>query len=182
MIELNFTYLVKKAGIINIIDNTGLYDVVGNPTGYGLPNEERSDIISATFRITKPDNTFVEYSTTDNTITLANLQNAATQFVFIKEVDVTGYVDGAYTFKYTVTTATQTYEYEDTMYYLEGALACFMGKLSDYVNSADCCDKDSLTIMQHWLDIKGLQLNAASGNIVNADFILDRLKRRCNGC
>ena len=171
---------------------TGAYDAVDNPTGWGLPNLEISDIDPDTpsLVVTKPDGSIV-------TIDLSgSFPTTDTNFEFIITNEMLGYTstetlpDGLWVFEYTLGDVDGVTVYRQHIYKLFYCNAeCCITKLFNEIPVSNCectckCDCDTSktdNALYAWTMLKALQYAAKSGNISRFQNLLVIVNNLCTG-
>jgi len=192
MLVLNFTvYQSSDCTKFYFKDTTGTYDPISNPTGWGNPND---DILTAQtpieLEITTPDsNTYtIDLVTTTPIFPV----DSPPDTLELTMADIGGVLgdkipDGIYSFKYTVTTASGTYEQYLTTAFTCQVCCCVLSMVKEVKAGCDCCDQDITKIMEAWLLYQGLLADANCGNTVEFNNTLDILQKicknsKCNNC
>lgn len=124
--------LCLQSGCTDLIirETTGIYDVTTNEGGYGSPNIETTDVISAILVVIAPDNT--EY-----TIDLLELDSFPKDNVDYEYTIPLSYIgnresieDGYWQFTYTVTTSGSEYSVSKSYFFYCNAKCCVSKMLS----------------------------------------------------
>jgi len=165
-------------------DETGVYDAVYNTGGYGSPNPNTTDALTATLVVILPDNT------TTGTINLFPLNMPDTSGI---EIYITNTMlglgsdslpNGIYTWTYTVTgnngtdfTATKTIKT-----FVDCQAQCCVDKMFCQVelSTCDCCANnklDSALIAQGWLDSANHAFNCGKPKL--AKQLLKKVEQLC---
>jgi CRISPR/Cas system CMR-associated protein Cmr1 (group 7 of RAMP superfamily) len=157
MLSLSFCY--KNATDCKSIlfkEETGLYNVDSNPTGWGLPNSELTDIVKAELIITKPD---------DSQITIdisSKFPTVNTELIWQITAEDLGYSEtidsGLYTLMYKLTTNITTYIHTSKTFLYSCKLHCqIQNILADSVKFQMNCDNCNSGINENIL--KALQID-----------------------
>lgn len=176
MFEIKLKNCVKNCNTLNIKEVIGFYDEELNPTGWGTPNIEKSDVTKATLFITTPTGQIFEEDVIDTI--KDSVFSSYTLF------DFTPIEDGIYTVKLVIETESQDHEviYNPRIWC---NVACCVDKLSLKLAEPSCnpcghpdLDKINLAFML----LKSLESGCLSDSEFNK--ILSQLKKICesSGC
>jgi hypothetical protein len=165
-LELNIGF-GRSNDYFNIIvtDNTGVYNAVTNPGGYGTPNPAVGDFLTFDVSVTLPDPVTLLPSGTPITVSAyPTLPSSSSASYSITNVDLgfaadVALIDGVYLFDIVATTGAAEFTYQR------------YGVFSDIVG---CCIK-SLT-----LNAFGCDCNGKNKNLVKANMWLSLLKPTVN--
>tara|TARA_R110000764_G_scaffold7809_2_gene27107 strand:- start:239 stop:805 length:567 start_codon:yes stop_codon:yes gene_type:complete len=103
---------------INFRELTGPYDVTDNPGGWGTPNEELTDAVTATLIMTNPSGvTYPSYDVL--ALGFPKEDSFVSKEIQASDIDasLTTFVDGFWSITYTVTTGTTTYAQTKTFFF-----------------------------------------------------------------
>jgi len=181
--------LSSDGAILTIIDKTGAYSGL-NVGGFGTPNPEISDALTATVKIAKrnADGTFGTDTTIDAYSTLPS--NSAGEFDITATDGVTAatYPDGIYRFIYTVTGvsggtafSTSTTRYET----LRNSIAvCYQEKAATLADCSCSCNDIEDSFKCFSLYMRLLKSAECCGNLNDIQKYLDKLTSMCdsNSC
>lgn len=173
-------------------DETGVYDAVYNPGGYGSPNPTLASAEAATLVVTLPDGTVVP---TINLFPL-NMPDTSGIEIFITNamlgLGTASLPNGIYTWTYTVsrTTATAFTATKTIKTFVDCQAQCCVDKMFCQVelSTCDCCQNDKLDNAlkaQGWLDSANHAFNCAKPNL--AKQLLSKVEQlctltKCNNC
>lgn len=184
MLSLNFE-ICQVGACKNLVfsETTGNYDVTYNPTGYGAPNIELTDVATATLSITDP------------TGTVSTLDMMSHGFP-TDDLTIDGYTitsttvlpDGQWTFTYTITTnllPSETYvKTINKLFYCNAE--CCVTKMLTTVDTCDCCNDN--TALNNYVKVstflESLKKAATCGDVLNFSNILKIVNKLCknSGC
>lgn len=172
---------------ITFFETTCAYDAVTNDTGWGAPNPETADAVSAVLDITQPNNTSVTdtidlftYYPSDTGLGYKIFQTALT------DPNNTGKIqDGVWTLTYTVgvTEGETVVEYDTTCKFLFTANSdCCIAKRVSQLNTTPCdtaYDEETYYLI--------MILKAAKAAFCNQEYdraqkLMDELVRKCDCC
>jgi len=185
-LQLNFnTCVINGCTQIRFSETTGLYSTA-NPGGWGAPNIDVSDAVTATLAITPYG------STTTYTIDLLDtglFPTHETSFEYdlpLSEIgSPTSIVDGQWLFVYTVTDATDTYTKTIYKYFYCNSECCVTSMLPD-IDTCDCCKEtsDYKNYILAWTHLQSLKKAAACGDSANFAAIKKIVDKLClnSGC
>jgi hypothetical protein len=182
-------------------ETTGAYDASLNTDGWGTPNEDTSDeaVSSATsLTITPPaaDGSAQDPATAGTTYTGTNpkwlaLINSYPTTDTGLELEITSQMlggdtdekhpDGVWTFKYEITTGTQTYTTEHKVF-VSGSIRCCVNKKLAAIDTVDCdCDSTEKSYaLQAYTFYLSLLANADCGNEDGYKDILSLTRKLCS--
>jgi len=167
---------------LTFYETTGAYSVT-NTTGWGAPNEATSDALTATLLITPPTGT----ATTLNLLSLGTYPKSDSTIGYTITPTALGLSstsqlsDGIYTFKYTVTTALNTYTQT-----IQQALTCQVQCcVYSMLNSIDltcsgCSDQQIKEFNKAYIILKGLVYSGGCGEISTFNKNIAILQKLCN--
>lgn len=182
---LNFSICTSKdCKSLVFTETTGAYSI-NNTSGWGLPNPIIADALTAILEITTPNNQiftinlYNTFPTTNSTIT-ENITNLDLGLISSSKFN-----DGLYIFKYTVTTASNTYTQTiEKLLYCNAS--CCVDKMFSLIKDPSCdCSKDSVDkAMKAYTLLTTLKYAAECGNTSVFSSILDGLNKLClnNNC
>lgn len=122
--SLSLKFLITpKLTSYQIEDNTGDYDALNNPGGWGNVNPDRDDITEANLTLTNPDGTIFttdlvdsDFPTVYDTVTLQNQSGLV-------------YTDGVFNFAFNLVTGSSEYNVEYDILQINN-LKCMLSKLA----------------------------------------------------
>jgi hypothetical protein len=163
-------------------ENTGVYNAITNPTGWGAPNELTTDATAATLLITGPDGTV--YTTIDLFATGSFPKSDSTSVSIAASTlssSLTTFTDGLWEMTYTVTTGTTTYT-ETQTFFLYCQVSKCVNNLIAGLDMNDChCDVDSVNkALQAKAFADSLNYAVGCGNLEGANEILKSLNKLCS--
>jgi hypothetical protein len=170
--------LKNKCSDISITDTTGVYNVTDNPGGYGTPNDEGSEVISAILDITLPDGSVVTEDVT------SQIPDTVTGDIEFNDISIPNYTDGVISILYTVNAASGTYTYTYTALFTCKARACVDNMWADVAcrtcsGSCDLADIiDDANLAEGLL--RGLESGAVCCDNACITKILNSITRLCN--
>ncbi len=173
---------INNCTTLKITENTGIYTIGTNYSGWNSPNIPTSSVITATITITSPSNT----ETIINV--LSQLPVTYTANFNFSNIDITP-EDGEWKIKYTLTTSTDTYSNSYAVF-LSCSVRCCIDKLWIKVltskseeNPCDCdCDEMSMLMKKVMLmeSLYTAMINSVACNNSDArNKILKQLQRLC---
>lgn len=166
-------------------ETTGAYSAT-NTEGWGTPNESTSDALTAVLSITDPSGNITsidlydDFPTTDEEfekiISPSDLGLSTTKFL-----------DGIYTFTYTVTTEANTYIQNITQAFYCQVKCCVLSMFANIDFDCDCSQDKQEEAIKAYIMLKGLEYNAGCGNKNKFNNILAQLQKlctnkNCNNC
>lgn len=171
---------------IRFSENTGYYSSV-NTTGWGSPNQQLVDTISATLDITNPDGDTYTIDLLATTLYPTNVMYTPYDIPLSDIGSPTFIEDGEWKFVYTVTdiknnTATTTIY----KYFYCNSECCVTQMLATLDLSCDCC-KDSQDYKNYilaWTQLQSLKKAASCGDSTNFTAIKKIIDKLClnSGC
>lgn len=158
-------------------DTTCAYNDPNNLTGFGSPNPAIVDFISATLEITEPGATVSLITTSIIFPTLPNIDGTGRK-ILASEIGLTEFVDGLWTFKYTATTASESFDVECKFLFDCGVQCCLDKRVARIGLDADYDQKTSE--LQFLLDTAHAAM--CKEDYTKADSIINVLINECNCC
>ena len=167
---------------VNFSENTGIYNVTTNPTGWGAPNEATTDATAATLLITGPDGTV--YSNIDLFALSSFPKSDDTSYLIEASTlspALTTFADGLWEMTYSVTTGSTTYTETMTFFFYCHVTKC-VNNLIAALDINDCtCDEDGVNkALQAKAYADSLNYAVGCGNLAGANEILTSLNKLCN--
>lgn len=186
-LQLNFsTCVINGCTQIRFSETTGLYSTA-NPGGWGVPNIQTSDAVTATLAIT-PYGSTTTYTIDLLATTLFPTDNTSfTYDIPLSSIgNPTSILDGQWLFVYTITDATDTYTKSIYKYFYCNLECCVSNMLAALDLSCDCC-KDSTEYKNYilaWTQLQSLKKAAACGDETNFTAIKKIIDKLClnSGC
>jgi hypothetical protein len=189
MLELNINVCLSSSCRWFIFsETTGAYNVTTNPTGWGTPNPDLTDVTSCTLLVTDPnanETTFDLFSTT----LYPNTDSSVTYNLINTDFNITGdLTDGIWTFTYTCETPEGTYTVTKKRL-VACSIKCRIEALKLKIRESDCgCDEEFILKVAKLELLLDAAENAAScgyeTRVTNLlDMINKLLAKKCNcGC
>lgn len=178
-------FKIKVEGDISafyVFDVTGKYSTASKPNGWGLPNKQTTDVLTAVFSAWAPrlDPSVDLPVTFDVYPYLPNDENKGRE-VLALDLGLADIESGVWNFKVTLTTATETIEAEYQCYFDEKIRCCIAkGKLK-----IEPCTLDS-HCTQKAMELEVLADNAAwnfcNGDIDTANNLAKYIQLQCECC
>ena len=186
-LQLNFsTCVINGCTQIQFKETTGYYSAA-NTGGWGKPNIELTDVVTATLAIT-PYGSTTTYTIDLLATTLFPTDNSLfTYDIPLSDIgDPTSIVDGQWLFTYTITDATDTYTKSAYKYFYCNTECCVTDMLATLDLSCDCC-KDSQDYKNYilaWTQLQSLKKAASCGDSTNFTAIKKIIDKLClnSGC
>ncbi len=186
-LQLNFsTCVINGCTQIQFKETTGFYSTA-NTGGWGTPNIDLTDAVTATLAIT-PYGSTTTYTIDLLATTLFPTDNSSfTYDIPLSDIgSLTSIVDGQWLFVYTVTDATDTYTKSIYKYFYCNVECCVTDMLAELDLSCDCC-KDSTEYKDYilaWTQLQSLKKAAACGDSDNFTAIKKIIDKLClnSGC
>ena len=174
--KINFC-LKNTCSVISISDVTGIYHVSNNPTGWGSPNAQGADVLTATITITNPDGIeqIVDVS--------SQIPDPVTGDFTFEDITLSDYKDGVTSLNYTIITSTDTYRaYAETLL-ICNTRAC-VEKMWATVACKSCagnCDLSSLIDDANLAEglLNGLNSSASCCNKDCVNRVLEAIEQLC---
>lgn len=187
MLNLKFDLCVVNACTqLRFSETTGVYSTA-NLGGWGTPNINLSDVLTATLTIT-PYNSTTIYAIDLLATTLFPTDNSSfTYDIPLSSIgNPSNIVDGKWLFVYTITDGTNTYTKSIYKYFYCNLECCVTNMLAALDLSCDCC-KDSLEYKNYilaWTQLQSLKKAAACGDETNFTAIKKIIDKLClnSGC
>jgi len=172
-LQVNFTASqASNCKDIDVIDTTGVYDALNNPTGWGAPNADTTDVTQATLYIVTPSGSSYAIDAT------LLLNDELT--VLGSSIGYTGKLpDGYYDIRYEVqgvfggNSGVLSSERKNVLFY--GNVYCCIEKM----NVDDACVCDTSEVEEMMLLLEAMKAADECCDIVCAKKILTELTRRC---
>jgi hypothetical protein len=164
---------------LQITDDTNVYSV-GNTGGWGSPNIEGSDVVSAELLITQPSGDVVTEDVT------AQIPSTVTGDIIFTSVDAYS-KDGIYKINYVVTTNSTSYQYTLNKLLLCNTRCCIDKMWVNLMEKiCDSCDyeKELKNVLLAEALLGGLKAQGACINTSYIENTLERLEQLCeiNDC
>lgn len=187
MLSLKFDLCVINACTqLRFSETTGFYNST-NLTGWGTPNQQLADTISATLEITVPSGTVYTLDLYATTIFPTNVMYTPYDIPLASIGSPTTIEDGEWKFVYTVadskTNVATTTIYK---YFYCNSACCVKQMLADLDLTCDCC-KESVDYKNYelaWIELESLKKAAACGDADNFAAIKKIVDKLClnSGC
>lgn len=167
---------------IRLIDNTGIYNVTTNPTGYGAPNEVPGDFILSNVTITTPSGDVTVIDTfptfpTDDSLVIVTVTPAT--------LNIAKLPPGVYTFSYLIDSGTGALSnaYIDTVKYFHyEPIACCISKKLKSMSFSCATDEQICEVAIAERKLQAAIDAACSGNYNETTIISDQLWEKCGCC
>ena len=162
-------------------DVTGVYNVTTNPTGYGAPNIAVSDFNGCTIVVTFPDGV-----TTVSLNPFPTMPSSDPTDVFeitAEDLGVDSLVPGVYTFDYNLTSSLSEDGYtvsKKILYYWP--VQCCISKKVKSMSFITSSKEEVCEVAYSERQLKAAIAAYCSGNIVEAQNIIDVLWEKCGCC
>ncbi len=187
MLSLKFDLCVVNACTqLRFTETTGIYSTA-NLGGWGLPNIQIPDAVTATLAIT-PYGSTTTYTIDLLATTLFPTDNTSfTYDIPLSDIgNPTSIADGKWLFTYTVTDAKDTYTKNIYKYFYCNTECCVTNMLAALDLSCNCC-KDSTEYKNYilaWTQLQSLKKAAACGDEANFTAIKKIVDKLClnSGC
>lgn len=185
-LQLNFsTCVINACTEIRFTETTGVYSSA-NTGGWGTPNIDLSDAVTATLAIT-PYGSTTTYTLDLLATTLFPTDNISfTYDIPLSDIgSPTSIVDGQWLFVYTITDATDTYTKSIYKYFFCNSECCVTSMQPD-IDTCDCCKEtsDYKNYILAWTQLQSLKKAAACGDSDNFTAIKKIVDKLClnSGC
>jgi len=185
-LQLNFsTCVINGCTQIRFQETTGFYSTA-NTGGWGTPNINLSDVLTATLTIT-PYNSTSTYNLNLLATTLFPTDNSSfTYDIPLSSIgNPSNIVDGKWLFVYTITDGTNTYTKSIYKYFYCNSECCVTSMLPD-IDTCDCCKETSeyKNYILAWTQLQSLKKAAACGDETNFTAIKKIIDKLClnSGC
>lgn len=185
-LQLNFDLCVTDACTqIKVTETTGFYSTI-NTGGWGSPNIDLGDAITATLAIT-PYGSAITYTIDLLATTLFPTNNPYfTYNIPLSAIgNPTSIADGQWLFVYTVSDGTDTYTKTIYKYFYCNTECCVTSMLPD-IDTCDCCKEtsDYKNYILAWTQLQSLKKAAACGDSTNFTAIKKIIDKLClnSGC
>ncbi len=167
-----------KCGEIHVTETRGAYHVTNNPTGWGTPNIQGSDVDEATLTILYPDG-----SETDHDL-LSQIPSTVSGDIVFDEIEG-DYEDGIYTFTFTLIAGSTTVTKVVKKLFLCNAQCCvdkMWAKIPVYIYTKN--EKFLANYIDQVHYVQGL-INGAHGaggclNTTAVNAIIEKIERICD--
>ena len=185
-LQLKFDLCVVNACTqLRFTETTGLYSTA-NPGGWGPPNIDLNDAVTASLAITPYGSTATYTIDLLATTLFPTYQTSFTYDIPLIEIgDPTSIADGEWLFTYTVTDATDTYTKSIYKYFYCNSECCVTNMLPD-IDTCDCCKEttDYKNYILAWTHLQSLKKAAACGDEANFTAIKKIIDKLClnSGC
>jgi len=185
-LQLNFsTCVINGCTQIRFSETTGVYSSA-NLGGWGTPNIELSDAVTATLAVT-PYGSTTTYTIDLLATTLFPTDHTSFEYdIPLSDIgDPASIDDGQWLFVYTVTDATDTYTKSMYKYFYCNTECCVTSMLPD-VETCDCC-KETTNYKNYiltWSQLQSLKKASACGDSTNFTAIKKIIDKLClnSGC
>jgi hypothetical protein len=185
-LQLNFSIcVINSCTQIRFQETTGFYSTA-NPGGWGPPNIDLNDAVTATLAIT-PYNSTSTYNLNLLATTLFPTNNSSfTYDIPLSSIgNPSNIVDGKWLFVYTITDGTNTYTKSIYKYFYCNSECCVTSMLPD-IDTCDCCKETSeyKNYILAWTQLQSLKKAAACGDETNFTAIKKIIDKLClnSGC
>jgi hypothetical protein len=159
-------------------DNAGVYDLTLNPIGYGVPNLELANVVSAEVEITFPDGSI---ETVDVFPTLPDDDDTILFDVLPSLIGKTEFPAGVYSIKYTLVDNVADEYIDEVKYFHQAPIACCIGKRFAALKSTSDSSQKIEVLLQESL-LKGAIWNASLGRIDCVEEVAGYLASKCSCC
>jgi hypothetical protein len=185
-LQLNFSIcVINSCTQIRFQETTGFYSTA-NTGGWGPPNIDLNDAVTATLAIT-PYNSTSTYTLNLLATTLFPTDNSSfTYDIPLSSIgNPSNIVDGKWLFVYTITDGTNTYTKSIYKYFYCNSECCVTSMLPD-IDTCDCCKETSeyKNYILAWTQLQSLKKAAACGDSTNFAAIKKIVDKLClnSGC
>jgi len=188
MLSLNFEICQSNnCQNLTFTETTGAYNATYNLGGYGSPNIETSDVLTAVLIITSPSG--IEYPQIDLYSTGDFPTDSLTDEGYvITLIPDTSLEDGEWTFTYAISTFDEEYTKTITKLLFCNANCCVSTMLSN-LQLNDTCDsckptEQSMDYLKIWTFLQSLKKAAYCGDVDNFTNLLKIINKLCKnkGC
>jgi len=176
-LEIDFNLCQDACDELVFTETTGAYDAVSNPTGYGAPNAETTDMAAPTL-------TLEDSSGNVTTLNIGvNFPSSDTSYSYTISLG-SELTDGIYTATYTVVDNSEDVTYTKTVYlFFTCQVDCCIDRLYARVTDDSCadCNKSALQLATE-ADAFLCSAKAAArcGNRTRATKLLKKVQYLCN--
>lgn len=179
-LQLDFNLCVtNNCGNIQFTETTGYYND-SNITGYGTPNIDTSDALTAVLTVTDPDGVVYTINLFTTGLFPSNDVNLDYTLPSSSIGNLTNIVDGKWTFTYTITTVDDTYIRTIYKYFYCNS-QCYVDRLLMNIEDCDCCadNKSMDNYRKAWTYLEMLKNAAKCGDLSNFTKIKKILDKLC---
>ena len=167
-------------------EQTGAYSA-SNLGGWGSPNEDTTDAVSATLDVTLPGasvavqlNLFTASPAYPKSSDLVGYDIASQDLGLATDI---AFEDGVYIFTYVVTTSTTIYTQTKTVFLYCNTACCVYSLLADVAKDGCNCNSEAFdTALKAITLLKGLCYAAKCGNQDKFDDYIETINNYCDGC
>jgi len=185
------TCVTEGCTLMTISDVTGTYDSIGNITGWGTPNPDKSSITSATIEITAPGQiTSTGFNVTSVVVaSSSSIQEFTLYSLSPSDIGLSSvFSSGIYEIKYTVVAGEDTYVGYNKIIVTCQEQCCIDKMWAALATKTLCCDCDEFQEFKKVLLASDLlQLLNEAGSCMNLEVVnstINRIQRIClfNDC
>lgn len=170
---------------LTFVETTGAYNDTTNPNGWGTPNEDTTDAVSAVLTVTlESGSTYNIDLFSDGFPTTSDTIEYLIDPVDIGMKDGGKLTDQIITFTYTVVTGTTTYTQNIQQAFYCQVQCCVLSMFVGLDVECDCSIDQINNALKSYALLKGLIYSANCGNKTNFNNILAQLQKLClnNNC
>lgn len=169
---------------LKFTEETGIYNATTNTTGYGTPNIDISDVLTAVLTITGPNGITYNIDLFATTLFPSNTSGIEYTLPLSGYGNPTNITDGQWYFNYIITTGEATYNTEIYKYFYCNSECCVTNMLPT-TELCDCCEnKNNTNYLTAWTFLQSLKDAAKCGDYANFTAIKKIVDKLCknNDC
>ena len=175
----------SNSSSIYFTDQTGSYDAVDNAAGWGAPNEETTDVITATLILKSPSG--VLYPSVDMNALGFPRTNTTAKNIKATDIDsgLSLFEDGFWTVTYTVTTLTGTYTQTQSFFFYSQSKKEVCSLISKmHIDDCSCSSEEVTQALQMNAYLTAIGYSVSLGDIASTLRIFEALKNliKCSIC
>lgn len=172
-LNLKFKAEISNCEALKITDTTGAYSA-GNTGGWGTPNINPSDVLSATIEV-------VTGQSSETFDVLSLIPDPVIGEFIYPDITLASFDDGIYDITYTITTATETFTYLLSLVNLCNIRCCLDKKWAEFAKSCNSCNEfpDYLMFAEALYETIKRGIPTCGGRN-DVESYLEKLKKLCN--
>lgn len=171
----------STCGSLIFKETTGAFNANTNPNGWGAPNEDTTDALTAELAIQLADGSTYTIDLKATTF----FPTTDTTFEYLingSDIGYDGQIDDQIiSFTYTVTTSTETYTQTVVQGFYCQAECCVNKMFVDLDFECDCIKDEMDSALKAFAILQGLKYSANCGNATNFNNLLAQLNKLCAG-
>ena len=172
--------LANSCDEVTLLDATGNYDITINPTGWGTPNPDTSDITAATLTIS--NSAFISDIIVDIFADIADYLSGGLTKTILELLGTDVAADGYYTFTVTLTVSGTDYTYSSAQAFFCLGKCCLLKKLATIPLPLTQDEKAFDELTEMFVLFNGMYWASCCGKSDRFTYLLNEFNNLCSPC